>query len=55
MIETPEKELRQWINTRRATTNALLELLNDLAPIIGYDEARRLVNIIGDAQKDDEE
>lgn len=51
----PEKELRQWINTRRATTNALLELINDLAPIIGYDEARRLVNIIGYAQKDDEE
>lgn len=53
MNDMEYKDIVEWVNTRRATTQALLELINDLAPIIGYNEAQRLVNIIGAAQKGD--
>lgn len=53
MNDLEYKDIVEWVNTRRATTQALLELINDLAPIIGYNEAQRLVNIIGAAQKGD--
>ena len=53
MNDLEYKDIVECVNTRRATTQALLELINDLAPIIGYNEAQRLVNIIGEAQKGD--
>ena len=40
-----------FINTTNATIKAFAELVADLAPIIGEDEANRLLNIIREAQK----
>ena len=40
-----------FINTTNATIKAFVELVADLVPIIGEDEANRLLNIIRDAQK----
>ena len=45
---------KQFIRTANATTNALLHLINDLVPTIGLNEAQRLVDIIGKAQKGEE-
>ena len=54
---TPEDKeiLSQFVDGAHATTYALLCLIQDLAPIIGYAEAHRLVDIIGNAQMDNEE
>lgn len=42
--------VKQLINTQGGILNALLDLIQDLAPVIGIDEAQRLVNIIADAR-----
>ena len=45
----PDKELKEWkrfFNTEQAVVTAFLYLIQDLAPVIGLDEAQRLVNII---------
>lgn len=51
MTDKEIKAIEQFINTSNATTQILLSLIEDLAPIIGYDEANRLVRIYTDAQK----
>lgn len=53
-VNTHNDALTQWINTRKATTEVVLCLIEDLAPIIGYNEATRLINIISEAQRSDE-
>ena len=55
MTDEQESALKQFVKTTNATTNVLLCLLQDLAPIIGLNEAQRLVNIIDEAQKGDTE
>lgn len=54
LANTHNDALTQWINTRKATTEVVLCLIEDLAPIIGYNEATRLINIISEAQRSDE-
>ena len=46
-----DKSFKQFIRTSNATTKALVLLIKDLAPSLGYDEAQRLVDIISEAQK----
>ena len=53
-----DKTQTAWIKffkTSSAVVKVLLYLIQDLAPVIGYDEANRLVGIIGKAQEGDTE
>lgn len=45
-----DKAFGQFIRTSNATTTALVYLINDLVPVIGLDEAERLIKIIEKAQ-----
>lgn len=47
--------LKTFVTTSSKTTIALLYLLEDLAPVIGYDEAQRLIDLIGEAHKGETE
>ena len=52
-IKVIDEELNAWkqfFNTEQAVITAFLDLIQDLVPVIGLDEARRLVNIIKEAQ-----
>ena len=42
----------QFVRTSKATVNIVCSLIYDLAPIIGYDEAKRLLKVYSDAQAD---
>lgn len=51
-----DKNTKEWIKfvkTSSAVAKVLIYLIQDLAPVIGYDEANRLVGIIGKAQEGD--
>ena len=51
-----DKNTKAWIKfveTSSAVVKVLIYLIQDLAPVIGYDEANRLVGIIGKAQEGD--
>lgn len=50
MTDKEIKALQQFVETSNATARILTSLIEDLAPIIGYDEANRLINIYIDAQ-----
>ena len=43
--------LNQFVRTSNAVLKVLIYLIEDLKPIIGVQEAQRLINIIGEAQK----
>ena len=42
---------KQFVKTSNAVLKVLIYLINDLIPIIGTNEAQRLINIIGEAQE----
>lgn len=44
-----------FVKSTGAAIEVLVMLIQDLAPIIGIDEALRLINIIGEAQMKGEE
>lgn len=46
-----DKSFKQFIRTSNATTKALVLLIKDLAPILGYDKAQKLIDIISEAQE----
>lgn len=50
MTDKELKEWKQFFDTEQAVLTALLSLIQDLAPVIGFNEAQRLVNIIVEAQ-----
>jgi hypothetical protein len=50
MTDKEIKALQQFVETSSATVTILTSLIEDLAPIIGYDEANRLMKIYIDAQ-----
>lgn len=43
--------LKQFVRTSNAVLKVLTYLIEDLIPIIGTQEAKRLIDIIGEAQK----
>jgi len=45
--------LKQFVRTSNAVLKVLIYLIEDLKPIIGMQEAQRLIDIIGEAQKDE--
>ena len=48
-----DKELHEWkrfFDTEQAVITAFLNLIQDLVPVIGLDEAQRLLNIIKESQ-----
>ena len=45
--------LKQFVRTSSAVLKVLIYLIEDLKPIIGMQEAQRLIDIIGEAQKDE--
>ena len=47
-----EKAVSQFIRTSNATVKVVVNLINDLAPIIGYNEAERLLGFYKEAQAD---
>lgn len=52
----PDKELEGWgrfFNTEQAVITAFIDLIQDLVPVIGLDEAQRLLKIIEKAQLKD--
>ena len=53
MKDKTEKAWIKFIATSNAVVKVLICLIQDLAPVIGYDEANRLVGIIGKAQEGD--
>ena len=50
-----QKAWVQFVKTSSAVVKVLVYLIQDLASVIGYDEANRLVGIIGKAQEEDKE
>lgn len=55
MTDKYKKEWIKFLRTSTAVANVLIYLIQDLAPVIGYNEANRLVGIIDKAQKGDNE
>ena len=53
MTDKHKKAWKQFIETSSAVVKVLIYLIQDLAPVIGYDGANRLVGIIGKAQEGD--
>ena len=47
--------LRDFLKTTTATTTVLIELIHDLAPVIGYNEANRLMSILAKENERSEE
>ena len=45
-----ENYSKLFVRSTGAAVQVLIMLIQDLAPIIGTDEALRLINIIGEAQ-----
>lgn len=50
-IDDFTKALKQHVKTSSATTKAFSLLVQDLAPVIGYEEAQRLLDIIIESQE----
>ena len=50
MIDKELKEWKQFFDTEQAVVTAFLNLIQDLVPVIGLDEAQRLLNIIKEPQ-----
>ena len=53
-----DKELKEWkhfFDTEQAVITTLLNLIQDLVPVIGLDEAQRLLNIIKEATREHKE
>ena len=53
-IKMTDKELKEWkhfFDTEQAVVTAFLNLIQDLVPVIGLDEAQRLLNIIKEATR----
>lgn len=53
MTDEEINAFKQFVRTSNAVLKVLIYLIQDLAPVIGYDEANRLVGIIGKAQEGD--
>ena len=51
MTDNEIEEVKQFIRTSNATVHIVVALIEDLAPLIGYDEATRLMKIYEEAQK----
>ena len=55
-IKMTDKELKEWkhfFDTEQAVITTLLNLIQDLVPVIGLDEAQRLLNIIKEATREE--
>lgn len=50
MTDKELKEWKQFFDTEQAVITAFLNLIQDLVPVIGLDEAQRLLNIIKEVQ-----
>lgn len=53
MTDEEIKAFKQFVRTSNAVLKVLIYLIQDLVPIIGHDEANRLVGIISKAQEGD--
>lgn len=55
MTDKELKEWKQFFDTEQAVVTAFLNLIQDLVPVIGLDEAQRLLNIIKEATREHKE